>query len=122
MKRTLLQVYVKDSIQAVALYQQAFDASLGYHVKNKDGTYYHSELLVYGQILAVAQLPQEKEQTGNVMQFCLHFEKDEKDKIKKAYEVLQQGATILTPLGVCDYSDYMTDFIDKFGVRWCLFL
>ena len=37
-------IYVKNSPAAVALYQAAFEAKLGYHVFNKDGTYFHSEL------------------------------------------------------------------------------
>ncbi|MFV0392905.1 MAG: VOC family protein [Coprobacillaceae bacterium] len=124
MKRTLMQVYVKNSREAVLTYQKAFDAKLGYNVKNDDGSYYHSELDVYGQILAVAQMPDNKQTliTGNVMQFCLHFKDTEKSCIDKAYETLKLDATILVPLGPCDFSDYMTDFIDKYGVRWCLFL
>ena len=37
-------IYVKDSPRAAALYQAAFGLELGYHVLNKDGTYFHSEL------------------------------------------------------------------------------
>lgn len=56
------------------------------------------------------------------MQFCLHFGEGEENIVKKAFEVLKDDAEILFPLGPCDYSPYMTDLIDKFGVRWCLFV
>jgi hypothetical protein len=53
MKRTLMQVYVKDSAGAVALYQRAFDAKVVC-----DSGPYHIELDVYGQIVAVSdELP-----------------------------------------------------------------
>lgn len=127
MFRTLMQVYVTGSVEAVELYKKAFDAELGSAYKHENGSYYHSELNVYGQILAVSermgmgQAVDVPAVTGNVMQFCLHFTPKEKDCVTKAYEVLKEGAEILFPLGPCDYSSYMTDLIDRFGVRWCLF-
>lgn len=122
MKRILMQAYVKNSREAVAVYQQAFDAVLGDHVKNKDGSYYHSELNVYGQILSVAERTEGGEDvTGNIMQFCLHFGEGGKRKVDQAYDVLKEGARILVPLGPCDYCSYMVDMIDRFGIRWCLF-
>lgn len=123
MERTLMQVYVKGSIEAVKLYQKAFDAVLGYNVKNENGTFYHSELNVYGQIISVAERTDNNSEciTGNTMQFCLQFSKGEEALVEKAYNILADNARILLPLGPCDYSTHMTDLIDKFGVRWCLF-
>lgn len=122
MERILMQAYVKNSKEAVALYQKAFDAELGYNVKNEDGTFYHSELNVYGQILSVAERSDNDDDvSGNIMQFCLHFKEDEKQKVDQAYEFLKEGAKILFPLGPCDYCSYMVDMIDRFGIRWCLF-
>ena len=34
-------IYVEDSPGAVELYCKAFGLELGYHVKNRDGTYYN---------------------------------------------------------------------------------
>lgn len=51
-------VYVKDSPAAVALYQEAFGLELGYHVKNPDGTFYHSELWRDGvEVIDVVEAP-----------------------------------------------------------------
>ncbi len=122
MERTLMQIYVKGSPEAVELYQKAFNTTLGYHVKQEDGTFYHSELNVYGQIISVAERTDNDDSiTGNTMQFCLQFSKEEEDLLKKAYDILSDNAKILFPLGPCDYTDHMADLIDKFGVRWCLF-
>ncbi len=60
--------------------------------------------------------------TGNTMQFCLHYVEGEEDKVRHAYKMLQEGSKILMLLGPCDFSPLCTDFIDKFGVRWCLFI
>ena len=122
MERTLMQIYVKGSPEAVELYQKAFNTTLGYHVKQEDGTFYHSELNVYGQIISVAERTDNDDSvTGNTMQFCLQFSEEEEDLLKKAYDILSDNAKILFPLGPCDYTDHMADLIDKFGVRWCLF-
>lgn len=37
--------------------------------------------------------------------------------VKQAYEMLKEDSEILFPLGPCDFSPLMADFIDKFGVR-----
>ena len=120
MKRTLMQVYVKGSIEAVELYQKAFDAKLGLHGKFDDGTYAHAELDVYGQIVAVSEAGDKK--VGNNMQFCLNFYLDEKDKVSKAYDVLSKEAIEAYPPDSCDWSPYVCGVIDKFGISWCLFI
>lgn len=121
MKRSMLQVYVKRSDLAVALYQRAFDAPLVSSYPNPDGTYYHSELDVYGQILAVSEAAEDCV-TGNTMQFCLHFGEGNEALVQKACDALLEGAHILRPLSPCEYSPLMADFIDRFGVRWCIFI
>lgn len=37
-------LYVKNSIEAVAFYKEAFGLTLGYHAMNSDGTFWHAEL------------------------------------------------------------------------------
>ncbi len=121
MLRSMMQVYVKGSAEAVQLYQKAFDAKLISEHKNDDGSYMHAELDVFGQILALSESREEKNITGNTMQFCLHFGEADKGLVEKAFHVLEQDAQILFPLGPCFFSSSMVGFIDKFGVNWCLF-
>ena len=122
MIRSMMQTYVKGSVEAVSLYQKAFDAQMISEYKHEDGSDYHSELVVYGQVLAVSEWKGGGDSvTGNTMQFCLHFQKDEMACVEKAYDVLKEGAEILFPLGPCDFSSCMVDLIDRFGVRWCIF-
>jgi PhnB protein len=135
----MMQVYAEGSDKAVELYQKAFDAALVAAFPAEDGTYYHSELDVYGQILSVAESRHSMEypdengkypvsfapgvgrNPGNTMQFCLHFGEGNADKVRKGYDVLKEGGLILYPLGPVEYSPCACDVVDRFGVRWCLF-
>lgn len=128
MKRSMMQAYVTRSDEAVALYQKAFNAVLSASYPNDDGTYMHAELDIEGEILAVAERNSEYAITGgdiitgNAMQFCLHYGEGNEEKVRKAYEVLKTDAKILMPLAPCEFSPLMTDIIDKYGIRWCLFV
>lgn len=127
MERSLMQVYVKDSDKAVAFYQKVFDAKLVSGYPDEGGRYYHAELDVYGQILAVAECCYgnygEAEGTvGNTMQFCLHFGEGTEELVRKIAGDLQEGAKVLYPLGPTSHSPLLTDLIDQFGVRWCIFV
>ncbi len=128
MVRSMMQAYVTRSDEALELYLKAFDATLLCSYPNTDGTLFHSELDIEGEILAVAERNSEyaivnKEMiTGNVMQFCLHYGEGNEDKVRKAYEMLKTDAKILMPLAPCEFSPLMTDLIDKYGIRWCLFV
>jgi PhnB protein len=123
MYRTMMQIYVKGSDSAVGLYQKAFDAELVASYPHSDGTFMHAELNVYGQILAISEaLKSEERITGTTMQFCLHFGEGKEELVKKAYNILKDDAKILYPLSPCEYSKLMVDFIDKYGVRWCIFV
>ena len=121
MKRSMMQVYVKGSAEAVELYKKAFDAKLGAQYKNDDGSYMHAELDAYGQILAISEA-NEGTTAGNNMQFCFHFGEGGEENVRKAYEALKEDAEIICPLEPCSYSPLMAALIDKFGVSWCIFV
>ena len=120
LKRTLMQVYVKGSIEAVELYQKAFDAKLVDEHKFDDGTYAHAELDVYGQILAISEASDKK--AGDNMQFCLNFHLGEKDKVTRAYDVLSKEAIKAIPPNSCSWSPYVCGVVDKFGIYWCIYV
>ncbi len=118
MKRSMMQIYVKGSAEAVEFYKKAFDAKL-VDGQMENGVYYHAELDVYGQIVAIA----EREcPVGANMQFCLNFDLDEKDKVAKAYEVLKTDAIKMNPPDSCGWSPYVFGGIDQFGVNWCIYV
>jgi len=87
----------------------------------------HSELDVYGQILAVSELMEEnqmgeKPEAGNTMMFCLHFGAGKEVTVQKIYDLLKDGAQFLSPLEKCDYSPLNAHIVDKFGMRWYIFI
>ncbi|WP_286908530.1 hypothetical protein [Clostridium sp. UBA1652] len=55
------------------------------------------------------------------MQFCFHYGERNEDMVRHGYDTLKVGSKTLFPLEPCDFSRLCVDFIDKFGVRWCLF-
>lgn len=128
MKRAMMQAYVIGSAEAVDIYRRAFDAELISSYLNSDGSYYHSELDIAGNVLAVAEansiyaIDQGRAVTGNVMHFCFEFGEGGEEKLRQAYQLLQQGAQIIQPLQACEYSPLMVDLIDRFGIRWGLFV
>jgi len=121
MKRSMMQVYVKGSNEAVSLYKKAFDAQLISEYKNDDGTYMHAELDVNGQIISLSEAIEDVI-PGNTMQFCFHYGEGYEKEIEKAYKILKEDGKVLIPLGECFFSPLMMGIIDKFGVNWCLFI
>jgi len=122
MYRSMIQIYVKKSDTALDFYQKAFGTKLLCKYINSDGTIAHSELDVFGQIMAVSELDEDNVITGNTMQFCLHFGEGKEDIVKKIYDVLKEDAKIICPLDKCDFSSLMVCLVDKFGVNWCVFV
>lgn len=121
MYRSMMQMYVKDSVEAVKTYQEAFEAEVLCAYPDENGGYMHSEINAQGQILAVSELKSDTE-AGNTMQFCFHFGPGCEANVHRAYEVLKQGALVDVPLGPCDYSPCMFALTDRFGVSWCVFV
>jgi len=122
MYRSAMQVFVKGSDKALAFYQNVFDAKVLCSYPDSDGTLMHSELDVYGQIMMISELIEENAVTGNTMMFCLHFGEGKEAIVQRIYDLLKDEAKIISPLGPCGYSPLEADLIDKFGVRWCVFV
>ena len=123
MLRTLFQCYLRDSLAAVDAYRAAFGAKVVAQTLSPEGVNVHTELDLGGQILALSELPPGAEPAaGTTMEIALHFRADEQDLILRAFDALKDGAIVMSPPGPVFYSELMTEFIDRFGVRWCLFV
>jgi len=123
MYRSMMQVYVKKSGEALEFYQKAFDAKILGRYPNADGTLAHSELDIYGQIFAVTELSENETVTGNTMQFCLDFGEGGEEIVKRIYEFLKEGAKKFDcSIGPCEWSPCMFSLVDQFGVHWCIFV
>ena len=121
MQRSMMQVFVKGSIEAVKLYKTAFDADILCTYAAENGGYMHSELNAHGQIIAVQEIAEDVI-VGNTMMFCFQFGPGGERNVRKAYEVLKEGASSCTPIGPCDYSTCQFTLTDRFGVCWCVYV
>ena len=126
MHRSMLQVYVKNSVAAAAMYREAFGvASMDCEYKNDDGQYMHAEMRVFGQTMALSETLTEWNGVvaGNTMQFCLHMGEGKEEIVRKAYHVLKADAIKDEGLVTdCGYSPLQFSLVDKYGVYWCVFV
>jgi uncharacterized glyoxalase superfamily protein PhnB len=121
-----LQAYIQGTVKAVDFYQKAFGATLGYNVRNADGTFMHAEINLDGQLLIALSEASSSVGLENIkrysktdyptMNFSVSLEDEE--AVKKAYEILIKGGNILLPIGALPWSTCCANVIDKFGVFW----
>ncbi|WP_369298439.1 VOC family protein [uncultured Neglectibacter sp.] len=119
------QVYVKNSLEAAALYCRAFGAEITFEIKNRDKTAYeHCELSVNGEgflALAEAENPCDVSLVHKLkwetMTFNV-FEMGSREAVDQAFRALSDGGAVLHPIHSLPWSEYCATVIDKFGVCW----
>ena len=110
--------YVKNSVEAAALYQEAFGLTLGYHVLNPDGTYYHSELYWNDQELFSVIEAGEGQSAAHAVQINMIL--DDEAAVRKAFALLSAGGVVETPVGPLPWSPCAATVVDRFGIWWYL--
>ena len=120
-------LYLRNSSDAVNFYMTAFKMTLGYNVKNPDGSFLHAELLKDGNsIFAVSESPDEEilklmlNTHWPTMSYGINFDTDE--ELNLAYSMLCNGGHILRPLGPLPWTPCAADVVDKFGVYWYIYV
>ena len=114
-------IYVKDSPRAIALYQAAFGLQLGYHVLNKDGTYFHSELNRNGEpFCSVVEAKQDTYTERQPVELGVTF--DTRAELEHAFILLSEGGRVELPICELPWSPCAAIVNDRFGVRWFLSL
>jgi len=119
--------------EAIGIYQKAFNARIGcllhytdrneqdWNVpitKEQENYVYHSEIYIGKQRIMMGD-NYEPDLNKNTSAFLtITFESS--DEVKKAYEILKDGCTIINPMHSTTYSSCAVSLIDKFGVRWGL--
>ena len=112
-------IYVKNSPDAIALYQAAFGLELGYHVLNKDGTYFHSELSREGApFCSVVEAKQDTYTDRQPVELGVDF--DTREELEKAFTLLAEGGRVDMEICELPWSPCAAIVIDRFGVRWFL--
>jgi PhnB protein len=110
-------VYVKDSAEAVELYQQVFELELGYHVKNPDGSFFHSELCRNGECF-ISVVEASRVNGDSLVQIGYEF--DCPKDVERAYDLLKEGGKVDIPIGELPWSHCAASVVDRFGVWWYL--
>lgn len=111
---------VKGSIEAVEMYKKAFGLELGYHVLNKDGTFFHSELYKEGKEELDVVESNIDPVMENPVQLCFTF--SEEEELLNAFHILSEKGRVLMEVCELPWSPCAAEVIDKFGVRWYLTL
>ncbi|MBE5800261.1 MAG: hypothetical protein E7321_09985 [Clostridiales bacterium] len=112
-------IYVKNSPKAIALYQSAFGLALGYHVLNKDGTYFHSELNRNGEpFCSVVEAKQDTYTDRHPIELGIDF--DTRDELERAFTLLSDEGKVDMALCELPWSPCAAIVTDPFGVRWFL--
>jgi len=56
------------------------------------------------------------------MMFCLHFGEGMETLVQGIYDALKIEAKSASPLSPCSYSPLEAVIVDRYGVRWCIFV
>lgn len=120
-------LYVRNSVEAVEFYSEAFGMTLGYNAKNSDGSYLHAELLKGGvSIFAVSENNDEEiiqsmlTAKRPTMSYGINLDDDK--ELQHAYQILTKGGHILRELGQLPWSPSSADIVDKYGVCWYIYV
>ncbi|NWL89265.1 hypothetical protein DMN77_17045 [Paenibacillus sp. 79R4] len=117
------QAYVRGSIEAVDRYCSAFGLEKSLEIKDEtQNAYAHCELTLNGELfMAVSEAPKDcdvhKKTTWQTMAFNV-YDMGTEEAVRKAYNVLSNGGTVIDPIGSCDWNPCCSNLIDKFGVFW----
>lgn len=125
-----ITLYIKNTLEAVNFYQEAFGMSLGYNEKFPDGTYMHAELQKEGKtIFAVSEAQNDelvftlkemaRNQVSPTTSCGISFNTEE--EIRQAYAMLKEEGIVKRPLGPLPWSVCSADVLDKYGVYWYIY-
>ncbi len=119
--------YVKNTLEAVDFYKDAFGMTLGYNAKHPDGTYLHAELQKGDRtIFAVSEnddtrIAQSMLGARQPTMSC-GVNLDNEEQLQHAFNVLSEGGHVIRGVGSLPWSPLSADVVDKFGVCWYLFV
>ena len=122
--------------QAIALYEKAFGAvvvekllysdanpgDLQYKEEEKDFVFY-AEIVIGDRLISLGDDSEGKLDAsikGKASAVSLLIEFESMDELNAAYEIISDGATIVTPLCDSSYCAAYASLVDKFGIHWDL--
>ena len=123
-------LYIRNSVEAVEFYKEAFDMTLGYHEWYPDGTFLHAELHRGGhEVFCVSEsrnddfvktmLSAKLEGSRPTMSYGIDF--DSEEEVAKAFSRLAEEGNVLLPLGSLPWCACCAEVVDKYGVYWYIY-
>ena len=121
------------SEEAMALYERAFDATIEFVLRYSDADerdwdrpltdeqkewVYHAEMFIGDQRIMFSDVVEGDLSKGTSLFLVITFA--DAAGVKRAYEVLKVGSTIVHPMVSTTYSSCFVSLVDKFGLRWVL--
>lgn len=119
--------------EAMALYEKAFGATTKLLMRYSDADerdwdkpltdeqkkmVYHAQMLIGTQRIMFSDTVGFDPSKGTSLSLIVTFE--DAASVKRAYEVLKEGSTIVHPMVSTTYSSCFVSLVDKFGIRWGL--
>ena len=83
-QRSIMEVFVKGSREALELYQKAFCAEVLCTYPDEHGNYLYAEIDAHGQVIAISEIVGDTS-IGNTMMFCFQFGEGGVDKVKNRF-------------------------------------
>jgi len=115
--------------EAIQVYKDVFDLDVKILEKNKDANpsdyivdekhlnhVYHAEVFLASGRIIMSDVLDDEHTPGHTVSLVVTF--DSAPEVKKAYGVLEKGATIIHELQTTTYSSCFVSLIDRFGIRW----
>lgn len=105
--------------EAIEIYVKAFNATIRTIMQNpeNESLVIHAEIFIHNQLLMLNDFG-DNEGFSKSGGYHLSVSFDSEEELKKAYSVLKEGSTTITPMRVTDYSKCVIRFVDKFDVGW----
>ena len=119
--------------EAMRLYEKAFGTTIEFMLRYSDADerdwktpltdeqknmVYHAEMFLGSQRLMFSDIIEFDLSQGNSLFLTVTF--DDAESVKQAYQVLQEGSTIVFPMKSTTYSSCFVSLVDRFGIRWVL--
>ena len=119
-----------DCAQAIELYKKAFGAEVKVLLRYAEADpqdftmrdarhgelIYHSEIVIANHRLMLNDMAGDDYRTGNALSLLVHF--DTADECKKAFDILCEGAAIISPMESQTYCACFASLVDRFGIQW----
>lgn len=119
--------------EAIYLYQKAFNAEIGCLLHYSDAKpedfhkeltetekkyIYHAEIFIGKQRIMMADNMDFPFIPSSSLSLTVTL--DSKEEVVKAFDIMQEGCTVIYPIHNTTYSSCSVSFIDKFGFRWVI--